>query len=346
MNQNRNFTVGLFIVTAILVTISFNLGTFRWILGLLEQDAGEPPERHFSRLRFGLFISGFQFAMFLIFAFFNYYWKSTLFSSLPEQTKTLAIIGANLLLFALFVYLELVIFRANFDFTPKRLGGNYFLLSSYPIAGIAIAEAYFLILLKKVRATEVEKAQLEEEKSNAELAVLKDQLSPHFFFNTLSSLSTIVRNEEKEVGLEFIQEMSKTYRYTLSSRQQDLVKLKEEVEFLQSYIFLLKKRFGNKVTVEINFSEKAYNSSIPPMSLQLLVENAIQHNVITKTDPITVRIFDKDGQIWVENKLKPKESKSVGIGLKNLADRYRLLAKKEINISKDDHMFRVKLPLI
>jgi sensor histidine kinase YesM len=201
--------------------------------------------------------------------------------------------------------------------------------------------------MKKMRIAEQENLRLVEEKSKAELSALKEQLSPHFFFNTLSTLSAIVRNEKKEVGLEFIGEISKTYQYTLATKQ-DLVTLKEEMSFLESYLFLLKKRYGEKLSFSQDLPEDILSSEIPPMSLQLLVENAIQHNVITREKPLHIRIFTEKGMICVENNLQEKESglDSFGIGLQNLSNRYRLLSQKDIIITKDKQKFGVKLPLL
>ncbi|GAH05080.1 unnamed protein product, partial [marine sediment metagenome] len=222
-----------------------------------------------------------------------------------------------------------------------------FLIINITVFLLAIVVANLLLLMKKMRIAEQENLQLIEEKSKAELSALKEQISPHFFFNTLSTLSSIVRNEKKEVGLEFIGEISKTYQYTLATKQ-DLVTLKEEMAFLESYVFLLKRRFGDKLSFSQELPVDLLPLKIPPMSLQLLVENAIQHNVITKETPLHIRIFAEKEMVCVENNLQEKESgvDSFGIGLQNLSNRYRLLSQKDIIITKDKQKFGVKLPLL
>ena len=157
----------------------------------------------------------------------------------------------------------------------------------------------------------------------------------------------MVRNSPKREGLEFIQEMSNTYRYTLTSKQQDLVTLKEEMEFLDAYTYLLKKRFGDNLVFDIQIPGDAGEMKIPPMAVQTLVENGIQHNIITKETPLKFKIYVENEMVCVENNLYKKEnSEGFGSGLKNLANRFELIAGKSIDIEQNDSHFRVKLPLI
>nr|WP_246616000.1 histidine kinase [Aquimarina litoralis] len=189
--------------------------------------------------------------------------------------------------------------------------------------------------------------KIKEEKSIAELSALKEQISPHFFFNTLSTLSSIIRKDSKEASLEFINDMSNTYRYSLSSTNSNLVIVKEELEFIKSYTDLLQKRFGSKLSIRLNIDSGVYHNRIPPMSIQLLIENAIQHNIISTESPLVIQVYSKDDYIHVENNLNEKEKvQSFGIGLMNLNNRYKLIANKEIYIEKKHDIFLVKLPLL
>lgn len=341
--------IWLFWVSAILIMILFNLSLYRYILELLESgDLKELSQGNVKRIDSGLFMSAFHFLFFFILAFVNYSWKIKLRGAwFAKMGKIFMVLGANVLVFWGLSYLEHVLFRVNFDFGAKKISFSYFLTSNFPVGILGIAEAYILLLLKRVQTAELEKAELREEKTKAELAALKDQISPHFFFNTLSSLSTVVRNEKKEVALEFIQEMSNTYRYTLASKQQDLVSLQDEFEFARSYLFLLKKRFGDKLFFTIEVPEKDLTRALPPMSLQILVENAVQHNVMTQGNPLNIRFFIERDKIVVENNLQEKpQSHGLGLGLENLSNRYGLLVQREIIIEKDDDFFSVKLPLL
>lgn len=257
-------------------------------------------------------------------------------------------VGANLILITSLNLLALTFINQLLGDTGKRLSLSHLMLNTNGVVAIAsISAAYFALLFEKLRRQEIEKTQLLEEKAQAELSALKDQISPHFFFNTLSSLSTLVRNESKHRVLEFIQELSNTYRYTLASKQEDLVPLEQELAFVRSYLFLLKKRFGEKLVVDINISEELAQRQIPPISLQVLVENAVQHNVMTRDRPLEIRFFVEQHYLVVENNLQAQQQSSgLGLGLENLSNRFRLLAQQEIIIEKYADRFIVKLPFL
>jgi len=256
------------------------------------------------------------------------------------------LIVANLGIYLGWSYVETYWFDVHFDFGPKKFPPVYFLTSNFPVAVLGVAEAYILVLMRKVRMSEIEKTQLREEKAKAELAALKDQISPHFFFNTLSSLSTIVRNEKKETALEFIRELSNTHRYMLDSHRHDLVPLEQELNFVSSYLFLLRQRFGDKLKSNIAVGE-AQETKIPPMSLQMLVENAVKHNLMTQDSPLNICFYIENDRIVVENNLQEmKGSNGLGLGLENLSNRYRLLTQQDIIIEKNEKTFKVKLPLL
>jgi len=348
MKRSIDWSLWFLIVSGVLVSIILNLGVFKWALTIVTSEGWTGfDERSRLRFDFGMLVSLFHFGLFTLLALFHYKWKNGLLNL--RQSKTLVIsliVIISLIIYAGVVLLEVYFFN-EYSIVGKRIQADYFLWNSLPVAAIAIAEAYFIILFKKVKASELEKAQLQEEKSNAQLAALKEQISPHFFFNTLSSLSTIVRNEKKEVGLEFIQELSKMYRYTLASERQELVELKEELTFVNAYLFIMHKRFGDKLICEMDIPELYLNKKVPPMSVQLLIENATQHNIITKTSPLTIKITVEDSMLSVENNLQVKEeSEGLGLGLQNLTNRYSLIAEQDIVILKNQTTFKVKLPLL
>jgi len=187
---------------------------------------------------------------------------------------------------------------------------------------------------------------IKEEKSNAELVALKGQISPHFLFNTLNSLNAVIRTEEKEHGIEFVEKLAEVYRYILDSRKHDLITVEKEVDFINSYTYLLNKRFGDKLIINIELTQANIKATIPPMSIQLLLENAVQHNSITASTPLTIKVSEESGYICVENNLQPKaQTESFGIGLPNLSKRYQLLLQKEIQIVQTEDKFSVKLPI-
>ena len=356
MNNTKVRSILIIVVSAFLVSILFNIRTFIALFEMLSKVEAIDPERVHgieSRLKFSFFNLIIEFVVFVLVAFFNYSWLEKIVDLEKFKRGSIPIIViSNLIVYFILIPAGKLFHSAYFASMEQAYNKEIdfdirnFLIINISVFLLAILVANLLKLMRKMKIAEQENIRLVEEKAKAELSALKEQISPHFFFNTLSSLSTIVRNEKKDVGLEFIQEMSKTYRYTLASKQ-DLVSLKEELDFLHSYLFLLKERYGDKLIFNNEISDTAYKSMIPPMSLQLLVENAIQHNVITNTSPLTINVFIENNMICVKNNLQEKESSdSYGIGLQNLANRYRLLAQKDIIIAKDEHSFSVKLPLL
>jgi len=191
----------------------------------------------------------------------------------------------------------------------------------------------------------IENERLKQQNLQTELAALKNQIDPHFLFNSLNSLTCLIRDNEK--ATQFVKKLSFMYRYILQSGDRDLVSLKEELKFLESYSYLIKTRYRDRFTIDIEIDKKYHEKEIPPLALQLLVENAVKHNEISETNPLTVKIFYKDGFIYVENILQPRTvmAEGTGNGLVNLDKRYFLIAKQNITITKNDNKFSVKLPL-
>lgn len=175
---------------------------------------------------------------------------------------------------------------------------------------------------------------------------LQDQLNPHFLFNNLSVLKSMIKYDQN-AAIEFTQNFTDTYRYVLQNNEKTLVSLSQEMEFIHSYINLHKERHGDGLKVEYNIDETLMNKRIPPLSLQLLVENALKHNIANKEEPLYIKIYTQNDFIIIENNVQLKESTySTYKGLKNLKDRYTMLSEKEVIIYKDDNIFKVELPLL
>ncbi len=349
MNKTHKNAILIIIVSAVLVALLFNIKFLLWFLKLLEYWKFSDLSRgEMIRYYFGWLTFGFHVILFCIIALFNYTWKDKLIPQTISKTgKILLIVVGNIVIFLGAAIVEHIV-AYNFDEgLSKRLTILYYLFSNFSISGLALCEAYFIILLRKIKTAELENIRLRQEKSNAELAALKEQVSPHFFFNTLNTLSSVIRTEEKTDSLQFVDNLSQVYRYILESHQNDLVKLKDEIEFLNAYFFLLGKRFEKKLVLDIKLSPNVLKTSIPPMSLQMLVENAIQHNTMTMSKPLKIRIFDENNMICVQNNLQKKtSSESMGIGLSNLLKRYQLITGRDIVINENIQSFIVKLPVI
>lgn len=337
----------ILILASIAASLIFNFRGIAHIIDLLEKksvsDFNERQISHLLYLSFNLINS---FVMFLFFAVINFYVLSKAKFFLTEKYLSISfIIFVNIILFLVFTSLQKYISH-EYLFKVGRFTRRMFMYSNYMLSSFGIVLAYYLLLIRKMNYSKYENIRLKEENSKAELSALKDQISPHFFFNTMSSLSSIVRNEHKDDALEFIQDLSKIYRYTLSCGGVNLVLLKEELNFIESYVALLKKRFGNKLSLKIDLTPRLTSNKIPPMSLQLLLENAIKHNVITHKKPLLVEIYLQNNYICVRNNLQEKiYINSFGIGLQNLSERYKLIANKDIEILKSEKYFVVKLPI-
>ena len=184
------------------------------------------------------------------------------------------------------------------------------------------------------------------ESALAQLQNLKNQLNPHFLFNNLSVLSSLVyQNQEKAV--EFINELSKVYRYVLENKNAELVSFKDELDFLQHYIYLLKIRFEENIIFDIKI-EDIENKFLPPMCLQMLVENTFQHNETSSAKPLHVSIINKNNRVVVSNLIQPRSDKaeSSQTGLENMKFRFKFFIDEPLEVIKNENIFSVSLPLI
>ncbi len=184
--------------------------------------------------------------------------------------------------------------------------------------------------------------------AQTELNALRLQLDSHFVFNNLSVLSELILKDQ-QLGFEYSENFSKVYRYLLVNAKKQLITLGGEMKFLDAYLFLLKNRMGNGVEFYIEIDKVQMDLRLPPITLQLLVENAIKHNKLDKDNPLQIRIYSSQAdEIIIENTIKPllKSPVSSGVGLKNIISRYSLLSDKIPQIIQVEHKFIVKIPLL
>jgi two-component system, LytTR family, sensor kinase len=184
---------------------------------------------------------------------------------------------------------------------------------------------------------------------DAQLQALQNQVNPHFLFNNLSVLSALIPSNA-DASVEFVKQFSKVYRYVLKSPSKDIVPLSEELNFIQSYLYLLKTRFSDSLQVHVDVPLHLYQYHVVPVTLQMLVENAIKHNVASQRHPLVIEIFAADDNaLVIRNNLQHKvvnEENSTQLGLNNIARRYDFLSKKHIRIEKNEKDFTVTLPLL
>jgi len=193
----------------------------------------------------------------------------------------------------------------------------------------------------------IESERIKKEAITAKYETLKNQVNPHFLFNSFNTLSNLVF-EDQELAARFIKKLSEVYRYVLEVRNKELISLKEELDFVKSYVFLQKIRHENALIYEEDISgEKSIQ--VPPMSLQMLVENAIKHNIVSEDQPLTIKIYSKNKHLVVENNLQIKniiKEEGSGVGLENIKARYQFLSGSPISVDESHGKFIVKLPLI
>ncbi|NQZ77147.1 MAG: histidine kinase, partial [Ekhidna sp.] len=211
---------------------------------------------------------------------------------------------------------------------------------------MAIYEAiYFFGLLKRsIR----EEEQAKQAVIQAELDTLRNQAQPHFFFNTLNTLRDIIDQSPKEDAKQFVDKLSDIYRFLLESGNTNLISLKSELKFAKAYIHVQSERFGENLRVNWDIPKSAENKLIAPMSLQLLLENAIKHNVVSKKKPLVINVNTADDFIVVTNKIQKKSTQlpSTKMGLKNIEKRYALLSDRSVELVNNGYEFSVSLPLL
>lgn len=204
-------------------------------------------------------------------------------------------------------------------------------------------------LVENSRYLTVENELLKREQLQARYESLKQQLSPHFLFNSLSTLGELIY-DEPDAAAQFVEEMAQVYRYLLRHGERAAVPLRDELCFLRSYVYLLRMRFGKGIQLEIDLPDSIRDRPVPPLALQLLLENAVKHNAVSHRQPLVVRVdFVAPATLRVRNtrypRLTPTPETSSGVGLTNLTNRVRLLHQQRLLVEQTAAEFRVYLPL-
>ncbi len=200
----------------------------------------------------------------------------------------------------------------------------------------------------RLKHTEKMKEQLEKEKLRAELQQLKGIVNPHFLFNNLNSLSALISEDPAKAEF-FLDELTKVFRYLLRNNSNELTELSAELRFIQSYYQLLQVRYGKAIEMTIEVNKNYDQLQLPPLTLQLLLENAVKHNHLNKEHPLRIQLYaTADNKLVMKNNIIPKNTvvESTGIGLQSINARYRMLGKKGINIERNEREFSVIIPLI
>lgn len=226
--------------------------------------------------------------------------------------------------------------------------GMYRFVAACVAAAILFTLLYEILFLSKERELDNRIVdQLDKERSQAELQALTNEMDPHFLFNSLNALNHLIINEPA-LAHTFNNRLAQVYKYFLINRNKELIPLRDELDFIESYVYLLRIRHDDHLHLHTVLNSQAQDLMIPPCSLQVLVENAIKHNEFTEQNPLHIKVAANEHFLYVTNNFKPKPYavNSTGIGLKNLNARYRILFRKDIRIERTRENFTVKLPLI
>lgn len=206
-----------------------------------------------------------------------------------------------------------------------------------------------MYIIEKYKEAAAEKEMIEQRQLQQEFDNLKQKVNPHFLFNSFNTLSSLI-SENKDQAVKFLDELSKVYRYLLRNNESGMSTVEQETNFIRSYSKLLKTRFGDGFKMDLHINPVCKDKEMPSLTLQLLVENAVKHNIISKQRPVHVVISSKAaGYLTVENNLNKKtksSSETTGIGLANIREKYRLLHREDIEVKETADTFKVTIPLI
>jgi hypothetical protein len=222
----------------------------------------------------------------------------------------------------------------------------FYIILSFGVSAFIHARG-FMIQWKNSVKQESTKQEIVAKTETAKFESLKNQLDPHFLFNSLNVLTSLISENPKQAE-RFTTKLSKVYRYVLEQRNKDLVPIEEELKFAKTYMELLGMRFEEAVQFNIPDTISNNELKIVPLSLQLLLENAVKHNVVSTSKPLTINIYEEGGYLIIANNVNPKQAigKSTKVGLQNIADRYGLITDKGVKIENNNKLFRVSLPLL
>lgn len=273
-----------------------------------------------------------------------------------EDTRKRTVLGVistvivNVILVFFCNYVNFILFQKQnvSEFFSGTMGFfNWFTVNVALLISAILHAKGFVEAWKNSTKQEIVQQKLIAKSANAQFESLKNQLDPHFLFNSLNVLSSLI-DENPNQAQRFTASMSKIYRYVLEQKDKELVTVEEELNFAKTYCELLKTRFEDSVSFDFKVNEKDLSSYVVPLSLQLLLENCIKHNFATSAKPLHIKIYSENGNMFIENNLQQREQvkESAGIGLSNIVQRYSLLTKQNVFIEKSASFFKVKIPIL
>lgn len=304
-------------------------------------------------IRFGVSWSA---GLFIAFGYTVAYWEGIRhiwmylvrrYNHYSQTRKRLLILGGSVLVYGVLVTLVIqnsIALLLGFQCTTEMMVQGYVvgLIPTGLVLMVYEMVYFFDSWRSKVKETEaISRTQIQ-----SQLEALKNQLDPHFLFNSLNTLSSLI--DDNEPAQQYLNRLADVYRYVLLSKDRNTVPLREEMAFVDAYLYLAKVRFQHGLEIHRQIPEPALDQMVAPLSVQLLVENALKHNVVTRERPLLIHIEAENEYLWVKNEINPKMHFESGtkVGLNNILERYRLLTSRPVQVLKGQLNFEVALPLI
>ncbi|MGJ8667231.1 MAG: 2TM domain-containing protein [Patiriisocius sp.] len=282
--------------------------------------------------------------------FFNYLIKEHKSKLFKPENLAFGIFGGILItllsLVLLRFFTEVVYFGKSVDtFIENERLGYYYV--SFLISAVVTSLFYIVYWYKSKQEGKIKESQIIAGTASAKFDALKNQLDPHFLFNSLNVLTSLIE-ENPRAATKFTTSLSKVYRYVLEQKNKDLVTVTEELQFAQLYMSLLEMRFEDSIVFTIPSEISNPEAKVVPLALQLLLENAVKHNQVMPSKKLHITITEKNGNLIVENNIQPKQTmkESSGVGLKNIKQRYQLLTKQPVNIIETKETFSISIPML
>lgn len=293
----------------------------------------------------------FSVVLYLVNNYIIYYYRaqySKNFWTIGTLSKAIlsGIVGTLIAVFILRFLLIVFYYNQNFETFIANEGVDDYVLP-FVITAIATTLFYAVIYWKSVQDSKVKQSKIIAGAASAKFDALKNQLDPHFLFNSLNVLASLIEENPKQ-ATKFTTSLSKVYRYVLEQKNKELVPLEEELSFARTYMNLIKMRFEDSIVVNIPEHASHGDYKVVPLSLQLLLENAVKHNQVTPSKKLHITIYEEGNRLYIQNNIQEKQviKKSSGVGLQNIRQRYYLLSKSEVHIKDDGLNFKVGIPLL
>ncbi|MFD2916230.1 histidine kinase [Psychroserpens luteus] len=333
------------------IILTISIGSVVWLVGNLISGGFDYKTVNDFLIDFSFYqLYGFVLG-FSNMTFFDYMERRNWIKGDTIKRVVIGIIGSTIItligLFLLRATTSMLLYDVSFEIFIKNetwQGGYAFGLW---ITLTIVSVFHVIFFYNKYQKNKIKEQKVIAGTASAKFDALKNQLDPHFLFNSLNVLTSLIEENPKNAQ-KFTTSLSKVYRYVLEQKNKDLITVDEELKFAKTYMSLLKMRFEDSIIFEIPEQATNPESKVVPLSLQLLLENAVKHNMVTSSKPLHIKIYESGGMLIVENNLQPKQivKKSSGVGLENIKQRYKLLSNKTVSINQSTSRFAVAIPML